>query len=253
MKNLCKKISIITVVFNNKQTIRNAIDSVLSQTYPNIEYIIIDGNSSDGTVEVLHEYASQINVIVSETDNGIYDAMNKGLKLATGDVIGILNSDDIYANYSILSEVMNHFNRDSSLDILYGDLVYVKQDNVSQIVRTWKSIPYYSCFFEKGNVPPHPSLFLTSKVYSLAGYFNLEYRLASDYEFMLRIFKKFNFKSKYIPTLIVKMRLGGVTNTNFKNILDGNKEIYNAWIENSFSFPLLLMPLRLIKRISQFF
>jgi glycosyltransferase involved in cell wall biosynthesis len=247
------KISIITVVYNNRDTIANAIDSVLSQTYNNIEYIIIDGKSTDGTLEIINQYGSNINTIVSEKDDGIYDAMNKGLKLATGDVLGILNSDDIYANNSILNEVIIHFSNDLDLDILYGDLVYVKNDNINKIVRTWTSNAYSSNFFENGGVPPHPSLFVSSRVYQKAGYFNLKYRLAADYEFMLRIFKKFNFKIKYLPLVLVNMRLGGATNNSLKNILKGNVEILNSWTENGYKIPILLIPKRIFKRLTQFF
>ena len=247
------KISIITVVFNNRDTIANAIDSVLSQTYNNIEYIIIDGKSTDGTLEIINQYGSNINTIVSEKDDGIYDAMNKGLKLATGDVIGILNSDDIYANNSILNEVIIHFINDIDLDILYGDLVYVKNDNINKIVRTWTSNAYSCNFFENGGVPPHPSLFVSARVYQKAGYFNLKYRLAADYEFMLRIFKKFNFKIKYLPLVLVNMRLGGATNNSLKNILKGNVEILNSWTENGYKIPILLIPKRIFKRLTQFF
>jgi glycosyltransferase involved in cell wall biosynthesis len=252
MNNL-KKITIITVVYNNKATIRNAIESVLSQTYKNIEYIVIDGKSTDGTFDILNEYSTIINKILSEIDNGIYDAMNKGLKLATGDVIGILNSDDFYKNNDILNEVMLHFNSDQKLDILYGDLVYVKPDNIARVVRTWKSKPYYPKFFENGGVPPHPSLFVSARVYKEAGYFNLKYRLASDYEFMLRIFKKFSFNAKYYPLVFVYMRLGGATNNSLKNIIKGNAEILSSWKENGYSIPLLLIPKRIIKRLIQFF
>ncbi len=247
------RISIITVVYNNKATIANAIESVLSQNYKDIEYIIIDGKSTDGTLDVINYYSSRISKILSENDKGIYDAMNKGLRLATGDVIGILNSDDFYDNNSILSEVMSQFNKDHDLDILYGDLVYVKPDDVNKLVRKWKSKPYNSNFFENGDVPPHPSLFVSSKVYKEAGYFNLKYRLASDYEFMLRIFKNFNFKIKYLPIVFVNMRLGGATNKNLKNIIKGNAEILSSWKDNGYSIPLLLIPKRIFKRLIQFF
>lgn len=247
------KISIITVVYNNKDTIANAIDSVLSQTFKNIEYIIVDGKSTDGTLEIINQYGSNINKIVSEKDDGIYDAMNKGLKLATGDVIGILNSDDIYANNNILNEVIIHFSNDLDLDILYGDLVYVKNDNINKIVRTWTSKAYSSNFFENGGVPPHPSLFVSSRVYQKAGYFNLKYRLAADYEFMLRIFKTFSFKIKYLPLVLVNMRLGGATNNSLKNIIKGNVEILNSWKENGYKIPILLIPKRIFKRLIQFF
>lgn len=233
-------------------TIANAIESVLSQTYPNIEYVIIDGMSTDGTLEIINKYGPKISILVSEKDNGIYDAMNKGLRLATGDVIGILNSDDLYANNSILNEVMTQFNVDQSLDILYGDLVYVKKDNTSRIVRTWKSKQYYPKFFENGGVPPHPSLFLSTRVYQDAGYFNLKYRLASDYEFMLRIFKNYNFKKKYLPLVLVYMRLGGATNNSLKNIYRGNLEILKSWKDNGFKIPVFLIPKRIFKRLMQF-
>lgn len=253
MKNYLMKISIITVVYNNKLTIANAIESVLAQTYNNIEYIIIDGKSTDGTLDIINEYSTKISKIVSEKDNGIYDAMNKGLHLATGDVIGILNSDDFYANNFILNEVMLHFNKDHDLDILYGDLVYVKPDDINFTVRKWESKPYYPNFFENGDVPPHPSLFVSSRVYKHAGYFNLKYRLASDYEFMLRVFKKFTFKIKYVPLVLVNMRLGGATNKSLKNIIKGNAEILSSWIDNGYSIPLLLIPKRIVKRLIQFF
>lgn len=247
------KISIITVVYNNKKTISNAIESVLYQTYPNVEYIIIDGGSTDGTLEIINKYASKISKIVSEKDNGIYDAMNKGLKLATGNVIGILNSDDLYVNKNILNDVMFQFSNDPNLDILYGDLVYVKHDDINKIVRTWTSKNYYPNFFENGGVPPHPSLFVSARVYQEAGYFNLKYRLAADYEFMLRTFKTFSFKIKYLPLVFVNMRLGGATNNSLKNIYKGNLEILNSWKDNGFKIPLLLIPKRIFKRLIQFF
>ncbi len=254
LKNLIKlKISIITVVYNNSVTIEAAINSVLNQDYPNIEYIVIDGKSNDGTLDIINRYRNKIHTVISEVDLGIYDAMNKGLKLATGDVIGILNSDDLYANNSILNEVMKHFINDNNLDILYGDLVYVKHDNVNKIVRTWISKHYYPNFFDNGGVPPHPSLFVSAKVYQEAGFFNLKYKLAADYEFMLRIFKSFNYKIKYLPLVLVNMRLGGATNNSIKNIFKGNVEILSSWKENGYKIPILLIPKRIFKRLMQFF
>lgn len=246
------KISIITVVYNNEKTIKEAIESVLNQYYSNIEYIIIDGNSSDTTVNIINEYKDKLGYFISEKDNGIYDAMNKGIKAATGDVIGILNSDDLYQDTNVIETVMNQFNKNPSIDIVYGDLVYVKNDNVNKVVRNWKSNPYYNRFFENGNVPPHPSLFVKKSVYEKAGHFNLDFKLAADYEFMLRIFKKHNFNSKYINRVIVKMRLGGATNQSFSNIKKQNIEILKAWKHNHLKLPFLLMPLRIIKRLIQF-
>jgi len=247
------KLSIITVSYNSADTIEFTIKSVLSQKIPDLEYIIIDGGSTDGTLNIIEGFKKEITVFISEPDSGIYDAMNKGIRLATGEVIGVLNSDDIYADENVLHDVMQNFNSDNSLDILFGNLVYVKQNNTDKIVRKWKSQPYFKYFFETGNVPPHPSLFVTSKVYKQAEPFDLQFNLAADYEFMLRIFKKHSFKSKYINRLIVRMRLGGATNQSIKNILNGNKQILTAWRNNGLKAPITLMPLRIIKRLSQFF
>lgn len=246
------KVSIITVVYNNVKTIRSAINSVLNQSYNEIEYIIIDGASTDGTLDIINEYRDKISVIVSEKDNGIYDAMNKGILQATGDIIGILNSDDLYDNNKIIEIIADEFIKDKKLEIVYGDLVYVAKNDISKIVRKWTSCDYDLTFFDRGEVPPHPSLFLKNNVYKIAGLFNLEYKLASDYEFMLRVFKKNTFKLKYINKVLVKMRLGGATNKNYKNIYLGNVEILKAWKINGLKIPILFIPRRIIKRLSQF-
>jgi glycosyltransferase involved in cell wall biosynthesis len=246
------KISIITVVYNNERTINDALVSVLGQTYKDVEYVIIDGNSSDKTVQIINNFKDRLGYFISEKDAGIYDAMNKGVLAATGDVIGILNSDDLYQDATVIESVMNQFIQNPTLDIVYGDLVYVKNDNVDKVVRNWISNPYYKNFFENGNVPPHPSLFVKKSVYEKAGLFDLNFKLAADYEFMLRIFKKHNFKSKYINKVIVKMRLGGATNQSFSNIKKQNIEILKAWKHNQLKVPFLLMPLRIIKRLIQF-
>jgi glycosyltransferase len=246
------KVSIITVVYNNVKTIRSAINSVLSQSYNEIEYIIVDGASTDGTLEIINEYRDKISVIVSEKDNGIYDAMNKGILQATGDIIGILNSDDLYENNKIIEIIADEFIKDKKLEIVYGDLVYVAKNDITKIVRKWTSCDYDLTFFDRGEVPPHPSLFLKNNVYKIAGLFNIEYKLASDYEFMLRVFKKNTFKLKYINKILVKMRLGGATNKNYKNIYLGNIEILRAWKLNGLKIPILFIPRRIIKRLSQF-
>lgn len=245
-------ISIITVVYNNNETIAEAIGSVLGQTCKDIEYIIIDGGSTDGTVETINQYKGSIDKFISEPDKGIYDAMNKGLQMASGDIIGILNSDDLYADADVLKDVWQSFADNPETDILYGDLVYVKRNDVNKTVRKWQSKPYFKNFFEWGNVPPHPALFVRAGVYKQAGLFNLQYKLAADYEFMLRIFKKYNFKSEYMNRLMVKMRLGGATNKSFANIWKGNKEIWASWKNNGLTAPPQLMPSRIIKRLSQF-
>ena len=247
------KISIITVVYNNEKTINEAIESVLNQNYQNIEYIVIDGGSKDGTLSKINEYKNRISYFVSERDNGLYDAMNKGIKAATGDVVGILNSDDLYQDLNVIKDVMKNFIENEKIDILYGDLVYVKNDDISKVVRNWKSKPYYKNFFENANVPPHPSLFLRRRVYEQAGLFNLDYKIAADYELMLRIFKNHNFNSKYINRLIVRMRLGGASNASFSSIVKQNKEVLKAWNNNNLVPPFYLMPLRILKKVAQYF
>jgi glycosyltransferase len=247
-----QKITIITVTYNSELFLPSAIESVNSQDYLYKEYIIIDGKSSDGTMGVIQQFQNQIDKYISEPDKGLYDAMNKGINFASGDVIGILNSDDMYADENVLKDVMQYFNDDSDLDILYGNLVYVKMNDTNKIVRKWISKPYYNNFFEDGNVPPHPALFLRSRIYKKVGLFDLQYKTAADYEFMFRVLKKHSFKSKYINRLTVKMRLGGASNKSIKNIFNGNKEILKAWKNNGFKPPIALMLQRFIKRIIQF-
>ena len=246
------KVSIITVVYNNEKTVENAIQSVLAQSYKDVEYIIVDGDSKDNTKKIISKYQEHLSHYVSEKDLGIYDAMNKGVALATGELIGILNSDDLYNDHDVISDVVLQFNKHKHLNIIYGDLVYVASENTDQVIRKWHSVSYYPRFFENGNVPPHPALFVKREVYKECGLFNLNFKLAADYDFMLRIFKKFGSSTYYLPRLMVRMRLGGATNKNLKNIIDGNKEIIASWKLNGLKVPLMLMPLRLIKRLIQF-
>lgn len=246
------KISIITVSYNAEETIEESIKSVLSQAYDDIEYIIIDGGSTDDTVKIVEKYRKSLQYFVSEPDKGIYDAMNKGIMVSSGDVIGILNSDDIYENSNVLDLVMSQFLKDSMLDILYGNLVYVSYFDVNNIIRKWISRDYYGNFFESADVPPHPTLFLKSKIYKEVGLFNLDFKLAADYEIMLRIFKKNQFRIKFVDKVLVRMRLGGATNKNLINILKGNYEIFQSWKANNLKMPLLFFPQKLFKRIIQF-
>lgn len=246
------KISIITVVFNNAQLIEHCLTSVLSQVGIDLEYIVVDGASTDGTLEIVSRFAG-VSKVISEPDNGIYDAMNKGIAYATGDVIGILNSDDFYAGNDVLKTVGEMFTKNKALDMVYGNLEYVNREDVSNTVRRWISCSYYPTFFEDGHVPPHPSLFVKRQLYEQAGSFNITYKLASDYELMLRLFRKHHFKSAHINRVFVKMRLGGATNKNLKNILNGNREIYRSWTNNSLKCPYLMWPKRIYRRLVQFY
>ena len=199
------KVSIITPTFNSSKTIIDTINSINSQSYDNIEHIIIDGNSTDETVNLCKKYAPN-SIIITEQDSGIYDAMNKGIKRASGEIIGILNSDDFYINEDLISIIAKSFRINKDIKIIYGNLIYVSANNTSISIREWISKPYYDRFFEDSNVPPHPTLFLKKEVYQLVGTFNLNYKLAADYEFMFRLFKLYSFKSLYINMFFVKMR-----------------------------------------------
>lgn len=246
------KVSIITATYNSANTILDCVKSINDQTYNNIEHIIIDGKSRDNTLNLIKSIPNRVKVVVSEKDLGIYDAMNKGIILSTGNIIAILNSDDLYASNEVIENIVNHFEKNKNLGILYGDLNYVSKNNLNLIVRKWKSNPYYDNYFEDGNVPPHPSTIVLRKVYSEVGLFNLKYHFAADYEFLLRAFKNSKFEIMHIPFLIVKMRLGGATNKNYKNILRGNIEIWKSWNDNNLKIPKLLMLKRLVKRFNQY-
>ncbi len=234
-----KVISIITVVYNNFRTIEHAINSVIKQSYENIEYIIIDGGSIDGTLEIIKNYQSNITRVISEPDQGLYDAMNKGLSLATGDVVGILNSDDFYTSEDVIRKVVDGF-ASSNCDILYGDVNYVERDQPDQIVRKWISGEYVENYFEKGFAPAHPTVFIKREFADEFKY-NLKYKLAADYDWLLRLFKKPDIKVRYLPLEMINMRLGGATSKNWKNILRGNFEIAQSWWENEGKIPLLTL------------
>lgn len=225
------KISIITVVRNNAATINDAINSVLSQTYKNIEYIIVDGASTDGTVEVIKGYTNKIDRFISEKDEGLYDAMNKGISLATGDVIGILNSDDIYFDKNVIENVVNTF-REKKTDSVFGDLHYVDKDNTNKVMRHWKTSNFKLGSFAKGWHPPHPSFFVKKEVYEKYGLFDLQLRISADFDLMLRFLEKHQISSVYLPKILVKMRTGGQSNNSLKNILISNKSILRSFSKN---------------------
>ncbi len=239
------KISILTVCYNSAETIEDTIRSVVSQNYSDIEYIIIDGVSKDSTLEIAGRYSTKISRIISEPDSGMYDAINKGLKLASGTVIGILNSDDFYVNETIISEVEATFNN-TQCDCLYGDLQYVDRKDTSKIRRHWTSGKYQEGMFYKGWMPPHPTFFIRKDCYQKFGDFNLQLKSAADYELMLRMIHVHKIKVAYIPHVLVKMRVGGKSNVNLKNRIKANREDKLAWSINGVRpkfYTLLMKPL----------
>jgi len=222
------KISIITVCKNSIETICECIDSVISQNYTNIEYIVIDGGSTDGTVDIIKGHDTVISKWISEEDNGVYFAMNKGISLASGDIIGFLNSDDLYASPDILRIVASTF-ENYSIDSCYGDLEYVSKNNTDKIVRYWKSGDINYELFKSGWHPPHPTFFVRKSIYEKFKAFDTKYKIGADYALMLKLLLKHRIKTKYIPEVMVKMRVGGDSNRRFINILRANIECYRAW------------------------
>jgi len=205
------------------------------QTYNNIEHIIIDGGSNDNTLEVVTADGQHVVKLVSEKDEGTYDAMNKGIALATGDVIGFINADDFYPNPTVLDTVAAAFVA-SGADCGFGDLCYVRQDDISQCVRYWKSSAYEPGLFEKGWCPPHPTFFVRRSIYERLGRFNLNYKIAADVELMARFLVAGSISSFYIPEVLVHMRMGGTTNRSLSNIVRQNLEIRRALLENGLRF-----------------
>lgn len=246
------KLSIITATYNSSQTIRDCMTSVVSQDYPELEHIVVDGHSSDDTLAIIKEWEGQDHFRwVSEPDHGIYDALNKGIALATGDVIGFVHSDDMLSNPSIVSEIMLLFNNEQ-VDGVYGDLLYVDKLNCDKVIRVWKSCVFQPKLLNQGWMPAHPALFLKKEVYSKHGNFDLAYKIAADYDFMLRVLKNTDLRFSYLPKVISKMRVGGASNRNISNILQKSREDYKAIKSNSLSYPIWVLLAKNLSKIPQF-
>ncbi len=245
------KISIITITYNSEQTVEDTIQSVVSQDFPDIEYIIVDGLSKDGTLGVVNAYTKYINKIISEKDKGLYDALNKGIKAASGDVIGLLHSDDVYADTNVISKVAQQFAANPEVEGVYADLVFVDRNDTNRVLRTWKAGAFEPDAFKKGWMPPHPTFFVKKSVYDRFGGFNLDLKLSADYELMLRFIHKHGIKISYLPETIVKMRMGGISNTSFFVKLKANIEDKLAWRMNDLKpglFTTLRKPLHKLKQ-----
>lgn len=225
------KISIITVCFNSVKTIEQTIQSVISQTYQNIEYIVIDGDSSDGTVDIIKKYTQQISKWISEPDNGIYDAMNKGIKMCSGDLVGIINSDDFYINNTVISQIISKIKLEK-VDSIYTNLLLVDSTNTDKLIRNCTYRKFKLGLFTKGWHPPHPSFFVKREVYEKYGKFDLSFKLAADYEFMLRVLEKYFITTTYFPIYTLKMRNGGASTSSFSHIKLSQKECLLAFKKN---------------------
>jgi glycosyltransferase involved in cell wall biosynthesis len=245
------KISIITVAYNSAKTITDTLNAVAMQTHTDIEHLVIDGASKDGTLEIVRSHDNPQIRLISEPDKGIYDAMNKGLAQATGEVVGFLNSDDFYADSAVLAKIANAF-QDPAVDACYADLVYVTQDN-SRVVRYWKSKPFAKGDFAKGWCPAHPTFYVRKSVIERLGLFDPSYKMGVDVEFMMRYLECGQIRAVYIPHVLVRMRLGGASNQSWKNILLQNKEIFAALRKNGVPFSRMWFAAnKVLSRLNQF-
>lgn len=217
------KFSIITATYNSQSTILDTLKSVATQTYANIEHIIIDGKSTDNTLSIIKENSEKISKIISESDNGIYDALNKGIKNATGDIICFLHADDIYADNTIIEKTAKLFS-EKQTDSIYGDLQYVTKEDTNKIIRYWKSGEFSFSKLKKGWMPPHPTFFVKKEIYNKFGTFDTNFRISADYDIILRLLGKHKISAAYLPEVMVKMRIGGESNKSFINIIKKMKE-----------------------------
>ncbi len=247
------KISIITVVWNNAKTIKDAIDSVLSQTYENIEYIIVDGASTDGTVEIVQNYGDKITKFISEKDKGLYDAMNKGIAQATGDIVGILNSDDFYIDEFVIERVLKEI-ENKKVDSIFADLVFVKPENIDKTVRYYDSSKCMPEYFQYALYPAHPTFFVKKWVYDKYGVFKTDYKIGADFDIMARFLYTNKISYSYIKKPIIKMRVGGVS-TSFSSIWINALEQLRVCRENNIKtniFKILMKyPIKLLGMVKK--
>lgn len=246
------RVSIITVCYNSAETIEATIQSVIAQDYKHIEYIVIDGRSSDKTLEIINSYKKNIACVVSEKDEGIYFAINKAIALATGDIVAILHADDFYANNTVISGVVQAF-QTKKVDAVYGDLQYVDRYQPAKVTRNWKAGAYDPDLFLKGWMPPHPSFFVKMACYKMYGFYNTVLKSSADYELMLRLLVKHRCSVYYIPDVLVKMRVGGQSNKSILNRIHANREDKKAWQLNGLKphwFTFIWKPL---SKLKQFF
>lgn len=243
------KVSIITATYNSASTIKDTLLSVKQQSHQDLEHIIVDGASTDNTLNLI-SHLGHTGPVLSEPDKGIYDAMNKGLGLATGEIVGILNSDDFYPHEGVIEKVVKAFEH-SECDAVYGDLVYVDAHHATKILRKWVAGGYNKKLFYKGWMPPHPTFFVKKEVYEKYGQFNLDFKSSSDYELLLRFMFLNEIKVKYLPGVLVHMRAGGYSNRSIKNRLLAHKEDYRAWKSNGIVpkwYTLAMKPLRKVRQ-----
>lgn len=248
---MAPRISIITVVRNAVSTIEETLRSVAAQTYRDAEHIVVDGASTDGTLDIVERYRDSIARLVSEPDRGVYDAMNKGLAVASGEVVGFLNADDFYEHERVLQKVASVM-ADPQVDTCYADLVYVDTQDTSRVVRYWKSRPYEKGLCQKGWLPAHPTFFARRRVYERFGDFDLAFQRQADFEMALRLFDIHNIKSVYVPEVWVRMRIGGLSNNSMIGVIKGNLEAYRACKKYDLPVTPFFVVRKILSRLPQF-
>lgn len=248
------KVSIITVTYNSSKTLTDTMEAVLRQSYDNIEYIVVDGASTDGTIDLIHQYEPRFKGRmrwISEPDCGIYDAMNKGIRMATGDIIGILNSDDYFTSDNVIESIVPYFT-DKTLDAIYGDIHFIKDGQPEKIVRYYSSRLFHPFWLRFGFMPAHPSFYVRRQVYEKAGLYKTNYKIGSDYEMMVRLFRVHHIKTKYIPMDFVTMRTGGVSTHNIQSRIQLIDEDVRGCKENGIYTNRILISLKYIYKIFEF-
>jgi len=245
------KISVVTAVFNRESTIAETIDSVAAQDYPNVEHVIQDGGSKDGTLDVINRVSGAGVQLESARDGGIYDGINKGISRTTGDIVGLMHSDDLFANSQVLSHLAKTF-QDPEVDGVYGDLDYVAEDDITRVIRKWRSGAYDPAKLRRGWMPPHPTLYMRREVFDRWGLYDTSFRIAADYDAMLRYLVKGQIKLAYIPEVFVKMRVGGESNASVKKIFQKSREDYRAIRSNGVG-GLGALAMKNFSKIQQFF
>lgn len=247
------KVTIITVTFNSAETLSMALNSVKEQDYENIEHVFVDGSSTDTTLEIIKEYSLENTQVkyLSESDEGIYDAINKGLRMATGNIIGFVHSDDFLANSSIISNIVAHFNKGNYAGV-YGNLLYVDRTDTNKVIRNWCSNTFHFKLLKRGWMPAHPTLFLKKEVYLECGNFDKSYKIAADYDFMLRVLSKSKYKFGFLPQVITKMRVGGTSNKRLSSIVLKSQEDFRAMKANELKNPIIALFLKNVSKLKQF-
>lgn len=244
------KLTIITAARNAAATIADTLQSVAEQSHPDVEHIIIDGASTDGTLDVVRGFG-HVAQLVSESDHGLYHAMNKGIRMATGEIVGILNADDVYAHSNVLKTVAGVF-QDPDVDACYGDLLYVERDRPERIVRYWQSQPFSPGLFHRGWLPAHPTFFVRRNLYERFGGFDLRYKIQSDFELTMRLLEINRVRSRYLPEVLVRMRMGGTTNNSIVNMVKGNLESYRACRRHGLAVTPWFFVRKVASRLPQF-